>query len=291
MNDEKNIKESSDKTAAAEAAAGSAAVPTAAPVERAPAGFRALIGEKLAMTRVFTEAGESRSATVVRAGPCPVLRVKTTDSKDGYNAVLLGFGARPEKGVNKPEAGQFKKFGVSPVRWLKEVRVPDAKACKEGQIVDLAGRFSPGDYVDVQGVSKGHGFAGVMKRHGFRGLPASHGASDKQRSPGSLTSRRSLGKVLKGQRMAGHFGAQTVTSHKIEVVSVDEANHLIYLDGSVPGARGSQVLIRETVKPRKRYVAPKKPSVLRDKMGNIIKGAGAKARAAAETKAKTAEKK
>ncbi len=289
MNEEKDNKESSDKPAAGPAAAEAAAVGASA--ERAPATFRALIGEKLAMTRVFTEAGESRSATVVRAGPCPVLRVKTADSKDGYNAVLLGFGARPEKGVNRPEAGQFKKFGVSPMRWLKEVRVPDAKACKVGQIVDLAGRFSPGDYVDVQGVSKGRGFAGVMKRHGFHGLPASHGASDKQRSPGSLTSRRSLGKVLAGQRMAGHHGARTFTTHKIEVVSVDEQNHLIYLNGAVPGPKGSQVLILETVKTRKRYVAPKRPAVLRDKMGNIIKGAGAKARATAETKAKATDKK
>src|SRR5207245_2475668 len=141
-----------------------------------------------------------------------------------------------EKNVSKPRLGQFKAVAAGrPLRYLKEFRTANIDGILPGQIVSLADRFSPGDYVDMQGVSKGKGFAGVMKRHGFSGLPASHGASDKERSPGSLTSRRSLGKVLKGQRMAGHMGSETVTTQKIEVLSVDGENHLIFVHGAVPG--------------------------------------------------------
>ena len=130
--------------------------------------------------------------------------------------------------------------------------------------------FKPGDFVDVQGTSKGKGFAGVMKRHNFRGMPDSHGASDKNRSPGSLASRRSLGRVLPGQRMAGHMGHVTESSLKLEVIKVDPRENLIYLAGSVPGPRGGLVTISETVKAQKHYVAPTVLAVKKDKMGNII---------------------
>ena len=243
----------------------------AAGTEKAPGTFRALLGEKLRMTQLFTKEGDLKAVTVVKAGPCPVVRVKDREAKDGYAAVLLGYGPAKEKSVNKPWAGQFKAAGISPTRHLKEFRVPSVQGLKPGQTVDVEGRFSPGDFVDVQGTSKGRGFAGVMKRHGFSGLPASHGASDKERSPGSLTSRRSLGKVLSGQRMAGHMGAVTTTVQKIEVISVDAENNLLYLNGPVPGANGSLVSIRETVKAlKRRRVVEKKAQVKRDKMGNII---------------------
>lgn len=243
----------------------------AGPLKRAPGYFRTILGEKVGMTQVFRP-GDKRlyDVTVVRAGPCPILRVKSAAGPDGYDAVLLGYGARKEKNVSKAELGQFKKAGAAAAKWIKEFRVKDAAGYETGQLVVLDGVFKPGDYVDVQGVSKGKGFAGVMKRHNFRGLPASHGASDKQRSPGSLASRRSLGRVLPGQRMAGRMGGETTSTLKIEVIEVDAEKNLIYLNGSVPGPKGAPVAIRETVKAKKRRLEAAKSSVKKDKMGNII---------------------
>lgn len=244
--------------------------PAVAAAEKAPATLKVLMGQKVGMSQIFTAEGERRSVTVVRAGPCPVVRVKGADG-DGYSAVLLGYGDKKEKNIPKPQAGQFKASGSKPLRWLKEFRVADSKPFKAGQVADLQGRFTPGDYVDVQGTSKGKGFQGAMKRHGFAGLPASHGASDKERSPGSLTSRRSLGRVLPGQRMAGHTGHETVTVQKVEVVAVEAEKNLVFLNGSVPGPKGGLVVIQETVKNLKRRPEVQKPKgPKRDKMGNII---------------------
>lgn len=249
-------------------------------VRSAPQGFRCLLGVKRGMTQIFTEDGRLHGVTEVRAGPCTVLRVRTQE-KDGYRAVQLGFGSAEGRRVSKPVAGQFAAAGLPPMRHVREIRVADTREFEAGQVVRLEGRFSPLDYVDVQGTSKGKGFAGVMKRHNFSGLPRSHGASDKERSPGSLAARRSLGRVLPGQRMAGHLGHETVTVHKIEVVRVDPDRHAVYLKGSVPGTEGSLVVISETAKTRKRRIIRKQAAVLRDKMGNIIQGKGAKAAAKA----------
>ena len=242
----------------------------AAADKRAPVTFRTILGEKVGMTQMYGRSNRLFGVTVIKAGPCPVVRVKSADGPDGYNAVQLGFGARPEKHFSKPELGQFKKAGCAPARWTREVRVADVKGLEMGQTVSLDGVFKPGDYVDVQATSKGKGFAGVMKRHNFRGMPASHGASDKERSPGSLASRRSLGRVLPGQRMAGHMGAVTESTLKLEVIKVDPRENLIYLAGPVPGPRGGLVTISETVKGQKHYVAPTVLAVKKDKMGNII---------------------
>lgn len=208
------------------------------------------------MTQIFTDDGECRSVTEVQAGPCRIMRVKTKEGADRYSAVLLAYGERAKKNINKPDLGQFQVAGIGPARLIKEMRVADTKDFKKGQTVDLAGRFAVGDYVDVQGTSKGKGFAGVMKRHNFSGMPASHGSSDKERSPGSIASRRSLGRVLPGQRMAGHMGNVKVTVQKIEIVAVDVENNRVYLNGSVPGPKGSFIVLRETVKSIKR-VRPK----------------------------------
>ncbi|HVE12632.1 MAG TPA: 50S ribosomal protein L3 [Elusimicrobiota bacterium] len=244
--------------------------PAASGAAKAPAQLRALLGEKIGMTQVFNKDGELKAVTVVQAGPCAVVRVKAKDGKDGYSAVVVGFGAVREKSLNKAELGLFKKAGLQPMRHLKEFRLADVSGIAAGQAVDVS-RFAPGDFVDVQGSSKGKGFAGVMKRHNFRGMPASHGASDKERSPGSLTSRRSLGKVLKGQRMAGHMGDVTVTMSKLEVLQVEPETNKIYVHGPVPGANGSVVSILETSKNLKRRVVREKvKQVKRDKMGNII---------------------
>jgi large subunit ribosomal protein L3 len=246
--------------------------------KKTPAAFRTILGEKVGMTQVYHPRNKNLyDVTVVKAGPCPVLRVKTADSKDGYNAVQLAYGQAKEKSLSKPDLGQFKKVGAAAARWVREIRVADAKGFEAGQTVTVEALFKPGDYVDVQGTSKGKGFAGVMKRHNFRGMPASHGASDKERSPGSLASRRALGRVLPGQRMAGHMGHETVTMQKMEVVQVDAEKCLIYINGSVPGPQGGFVTVMETVKTKKHYTEPVKPSVRKDKMGNIIGKAPSKA--------------
>ena len=240
----------------------------------APATFRAILGEKIGMTQIFHPKDQNLyDVTIVKAGPCPILRVKTADSKDGYNAVQLGFSECKEKSCSKAELGQFKKAGVSAMRHVREIRVKDTKGLEAGQAVTVEGAFKAGDYVDVQGVCKGKGFAGVMKRHNFHGLPASHGASDKERSPGSLASRRSLGRVMPGQRMAGHLGAVTTSTIKIEVVRIDPAENLIYLAGAVPGPRGGLVTIFETVKTKKVRAEIIRSTIKKDKMGNIIKAA------------------
>ncbi len=230
----------------------------AAEKKEAPVGLRTILGEKLGMTQLFDEQGCLRAVSVIKAGPCVIAGVRTPQ-KDGYSAVCLGFGDTKKGKLSKPLSGQFEKKGIAPVKYLREVRLEDNKGYEVGQSVSVASRFAVGDYVDVQGVNKGHGFAGGMKRHNFRGLPGSHGASDKERSPGSLASRRSLGRVIPGQRMAGHMGTETVTIVKLEVLKVDAADNLIYVNGSVPGTNGGLVTIKETTRPRKKhvFVAPK----------------------------------
>ena len=242
-------------------------------VKKAPATFRAILGEKIGMTQIFHPKDQNLyGVTIIQAGPCPVLRVKTADSKDGYDAVQLGFGTIKDKSRNLAERGQFKAAGVPSQKYVREIRLANMTGIEAGQVV-LADTFKTGDYVDVQGTSKGKGFAGVMKRHNFKGLPASHGASDKERSPGSLASRRSLGRVMPGQRMAGHLGAETMSTMKIEVVSVDTEKNLIYVAGAVPGPRGGLVTIFETVKSKKFRIDTIKSLIKKDKMGNIIKAA------------------
>lgn len=286
---EEEKKEEPKDSGAADAAPAKAAPAQAAAGTKAPAGFRQMLGEKKGMTQLFDGQGKLRAVTVIQAGPCTVSNVRTKE-RDGYTAVQLAFGARKEKNVSKPLAGQFKAANLKPAKVLREFRVSDVKGWAVGQIVDLEGRFKVLDYVDVHGVTKGMGFQGAMKRHGFAGLPGSHGASDKERSPGSLASRRSLGRVLPGQRMAGHMGAVTTAVQKLEVVQVETDKNLIYVNGSVPGPVGSVVTLAETVKDKKVRIIRKIVSALRDKMGNIIQAKGAKAAAKAQAP-KAAEKK
>ena len=237
--------------------------------KNAPATFHAILGEKVGMTQVYHPKDKQLyDVTVVKAGRCPRVRVKTAQSADGYNAVQLAYGTRKEKNIPKAALGQFKKANVPPARWVHEIRVNDVNGLEAGQTVAVDVAFKPGDYVDVQGTSKGKGFAGVMKRHNFLGMPGSHGASDKERSPGSLASRRALGRVLPGQRMAGHMGHETVSMLKMEVVQVKDG--LIYINGSVPGPRGGFVTVSETVKSKKVRREVVKSTIRKDKMGNII---------------------
>jgi large subunit ribosomal protein L3 len=242
--------------------------------KKAPETFKAILGEKVGMTQIYHPKDRNLyDVTIVKAGPCPVLRVKSADSKDGYNAVQLGFGKGRDKSCSKSELGQFKKAGVPSQRHVREIRVQDVKGLEAGQTVAAEIAFKEGDYVDVQGVCKGKGFAGAMKRHNFKGLPASHGASDKQRSPGSLASRRALGRVVPGQRMAGHLGNVTTSTMKIEVVKIDPEQNLMYLAGAVPGPRGGLVTVLQTSQSKKFRTEVVVSAIKKDKMGNIIKAA------------------
>lgn len=238
-----------------------AAPKTKAPPSEMPLGLKFLIGRKMGMTQMFNAAGELFAVSVVQAGPCRVMYTRTPE-KDGYKAVCLGFGHMSGKNVNAARKGLFNKLDMKPVRSFKEFRVADMAGVQEGQIAGVAGRFAEGEYVDLQGVSKGKGFAGGMKRYNFRGGPASHGASDRERAPGSIGSRRSLGRVLPGQRMAGHMGVDTVSIQKIKVMKIIPEENILLVNGSVPGAAGSLVYIAKTNKktPKPAAASPKAKS-------------------------------
>ena len=197
-----------------------------------------ILGRKLGMLQAFDRDGTVVPVTVIEAGPCTVLQVKTLDS-DGYQAVQLGFGVR--KRVNQPQKGHFKGLGA--FRFLREFSVDDISQWRVGQKVG-AEIFEPGDLVHVSGASKGRGFAGVVKRHGFRGGPKTHGQSDRHRSPGSIGAGSTPGRVLKGMRMAGHMGDHQVTVRNLEVVDSNPARGVIMVKGSVPGAKDALVRIR-----------------------------------------------
>jgi large subunit ribosomal protein L3 len=207
---------------------------------------KGVLGTKLGMTQVFSDDGKVVPVTVVAAGPCVVTAVRTPDT-DGYTAVQLGYGEIDPRRVNKPEAGHFVKAGVTPRRYLVELRTDDATSYTLGQEV-TAETFSAGDLVDVTGRSKGKGTAGVMKRHGFHGLGASHGTQRKHRSPGSIGGCATPGRVFKGVRMAGRMGNERSTIARLTVHSVDAERGLLLIKGAVPGPKGSLVLVRSAAK-------------------------------------------
>jgi large subunit ribosomal protein L3 len=201
---------------------------------------QALLGRKLGMTQVFAANGEARGVTVVEAGPCVVVQIKTTE-KDGYNGMQVGFGAR--KRVNDPMRGHLKRLGQ--FRWLREFRVDDPNEYELGQKLG-AELFEEGDIIDVVGQSKGRGFAGGVKRHHFHGGPKTHGQSDRHRAPGSIGSGTTPGRVRKGLRMAGHMGDQRVTVKNLRVFEADPARGVLLLEGSVPGGVNGLVQLKKT---------------------------------------------
>jgi large subunit ribosomal protein L3 len=209
-------------------------------------GMTGILGTKLGMTQVFDEAGQVVPVTVVQAGPCVVTSVRTPDT-DGYSAVQLGYGEINPRKVTKPVAGLFEKAGVTPRRYLAEIRTEAASEYTLGQEV-TAGVFEAGQKVDVSGKSKGKGFAGVMKRHGFRGLSSSHGTQRKHRSPGSIGACATPGRVFKGVRMAGRMGAVKTTVQGLTVQAVDNDKNLLLIKGAIPGPNGSLVVVRSTVR-------------------------------------------
>jgi large subunit ribosomal protein L3 len=205
-----------------------------------------ILGKKVGMTQVFDESGAAIPVTVIEAGPCPIVQIKTRD-RDGYNAVQLGFGHRRENSVNRPERGHLKKAGVKPHRFLREFRVDSIEGLSVNSTVDV-GAFSAGDFVDVAGTSKGRGFAGAMKRWSFTGAKDSHGAEKNHRSLGSVGSSAWPSRIVKGKRMPGRFGGKRITVLNLQVIKADAERNLLVVKGAVPGPPNGLLMIRKTVR-------------------------------------------
>lgn len=195
-----------------------------------------ILGSKLGMTQIFDEAGNAVPVTVIQAGPCVVVQVKTPQV-DGYSAIQLGYKASSQKALTKPELGHLAKAGVDPVRHLKEYRIASSTTYEVGQILK-ADQFEVGQLVDVSGNSIGRGFAGYQKRHNFRRGPMAHGSKN-HRLPGSTGAGTTPGRIYPGKRMAGRMGNEKVTIRKLEVVRVDPEQNLLVIKGSVPGKPGA----------------------------------------------------
>jgi large subunit ribosomal protein L3 len=198
------------------------------------------------MTQIWDEQNRAVPVTVVQAGPCRVVQIKTPE-RDGYSAVQLAFGDVKPKRVNKPENGHFKKYNAAPARHLAELRVDDSSAFSVGQVIN-ADLFAAGERVDVTGISKGKGFTGHIQRHNFKGQGGSHGNHKKHRAPGSIGACATPSRVFKGMKMAGQHGNTRVTTLNLEVVEGDSERNLILIKGSVPGPSGGLVFVRNAIK-------------------------------------------
>ena len=206
--------------------------------------MKGIVGKKLGMTQVFDqETGRLEPVTVIQAGPCPVVSVRTADV-DGYDAVQLAYDEVPERKLTKPKLGYLSKHGVGPHRRLIEIRGPSELTPGETVTVES---FEPGDRVKVSGVSIGKGFAGTIKRHNFSRGPTSHG-SHNVRKPGSIGASATPSRVFKGMRMAGHMGANRVTQVGLRVHSVDPEENLLLVKGAVPGPKNAIVEVREEIR-------------------------------------------
>ncbi|MEX2529708.1 MAG: 50S ribosomal protein L3 [Gemmatimonadota bacterium] len=200
-----------------------------------------LIGKKVGMTRLFDEDGAIVPVTVVEAGPCPVLQVKT-EERDGYSAVQLGFGRRKDGRATKPELGHAARVGIEYAPTVvREFRLAAEEGLEEGQELTVE-VFEPGDRVKVTGASKGRGFQGVVKRHGFAGRPGSHG-HPMSRTPGSIGPGTDPSRVIKGKKLPGRMGGTRTTVRNLEVVRIDVERNLLFVKGGLPGARNSYVFI------------------------------------------------
>ncbi|MBQ4061822.1 MAG: 50S ribosomal protein L3 [Christensenellaceae bacterium] len=205
--------------------------------------LKAILGKKIGMTQIFAEDGKVIPVTVVEAGPCVVVQVKTEES-DGYKAIQLGYGDIRERLVTKPLAGHYKKAGVAPKRHLREFRTDEVMNIGEEIKVDV---FATGDLVDATGISKGHGFQGVIKRHGQHRGPMSHG-SRYHRRPGSMGACSYPGEVFKSKNLPGHMGCEKVTVQNLTVAGVLPERNLLLVKGAIPGANGQLVTIKKSVK-------------------------------------------
>ena len=210
---------------------------------------KAIIGKKVGMTQIFDESGKVIPVTVVEAGPCVVTQKKTTET-DGYEAVQLGFEDIKESKLTKPEAGHLKKAGVEAKKHLKEFRLEDCSALNVGDVVK-ADTFAAGDWIDVTGISKGHGYQGVIKRHGAHRTDMTHGGGPVHRHAGSMGASSHQSRIFPGKIGAGQMGNEQVTIENLEVVKVDAELNMIVIRGAIPGPKGGLVYIRNTVKNHK----------------------------------------
>jgi large subunit ribosomal protein L3 len=210
------------------------------------AAVKGILGRKLGMTQVWDSENRVVPVTVIQAGPCRVVQLKTPE-RDGYSAVQIAFGAAKEQRLNKPELGHLKKSGAAPSKHLAEIRVDDLSPYAVGQVIN-ADVFAAGERVDVTAVSKGKGFSGVMTRHNFKGQGASHGNHKKHRAPGSIGACATPARVFKGMKMAGQMGNVRTTTLNLAVVEGDAERGLLLIKGAIPGPNGGLVFVRNAAK-------------------------------------------
>ena len=211
---------------------------------------KAIIGKKIGMTQIFDETGRVVPVTLIQAGPCTVVQKKTAE-KDGYNAIQLGYETVPERKLTKPELGHQKKAGIEEFqKVLKEFALEDCSKYEVGDKLN-ADVFAAGDFVDVTGISKGHGYQGVIKRWGAQRTPTSHGGGPVHRHAGSMGSSTDPSRIFKGKIGAGHMGVDQVTVQNLSVVKVDPELNMLVVCGAVPGPKGGLVTIKSTVKVHK----------------------------------------
>ncbi|HEX2260175.1 MAG TPA: 50S ribosomal protein L3 [Candidatus Binatia bacterium] len=206
-----------------------------------------LIGKKIGMTQFYNADGNVVPVTLIQTGPCVVVQKKES-TKDGYNALQVGFGRKKSQRVNKPEQGHMAKAGKGAFEVLREFRLDDVSKYQVGQEIKAGDLFKAGDRVDVSGTSKGHGFTGVIKRWSFGGFPGSHGTHEYFRHGGSIGNRSFPGRVRKGKKMAGHWGNEQISVQNLEVVDIRPEADLILIKGAVPGARQGIVVVRQAMK-------------------------------------------
>lgn len=207
---------------------------------------KCIIGKKVGMTQLFDEKGKIVPVTVIEAGPCVIAQKKTMQN-DGYESLQMGFGEISDKNANKPRKGHFAKADAACKRFLKEFKLDDCSVLNVGDIVK-ADTFTAGDKVDVSGTSKGKGYAGTIKRYGYHSLKDTHGTGPVHRHQGSLGACSDPSRVMKGKKLPGHMGVETVTIQNLDVVKVDAENNLIALRGAIPGPKGGVVYITNSVK-------------------------------------------
>ena len=207
---------------------------------------KGIIGKKLGMTQIFDEIGNVIPVTLIEAGPCAVAQKKTVDT-DGYDAVQLAYGDDKEKHQNKAQIGHFKKAGITPKRHLKEFRLADCSTYNAGDVITVD-TFAAGEKVDITGITKGHGYTGAVKRWGHHILRMTHGTGPVHRQVGSMGANSTPSRVYKNKKMAGQYGNEQVTILNLAVVKIDAEKNLIAVKGAVPGAKGSIVFIRDSVK-------------------------------------------
>lgn len=208
--------------------------------------IKGILGTKLGMTQVFGEDNRVVPVTVVEAGPCVVTQIRT-EEKDGYSAIQIAYGDIDPRKVNKPQSGHFAKAGVTPRRYVTEIRMDDVSDYEVGQDVTVE-LFGDVKFVDVTGTTRGHGFAGAMKRHGFAGQGAAHGNQAAHRRVGGIGACATPGRVFKGTRMAGRMGNNRVTTQNLKLFKVDADSNLLLIKGAVPGIRGGLVTVKTAVK-------------------------------------------